>query len=103
MKWKTGGVVLAVCAVGACMWWVKSWGPELVFPGVGSPPEKLWEKRLQLWSTPPLTRHMRIGDPLRIDDAEQEPIEYYFQDNRLVGIETVGKRYEEMMEVTGAR
>ncbi|NLG78907.1 MAG: hypothetical protein GX492_03625 [Firmicutes bacterium] len=46
---------------------------------------------------------MRIGDPLRIDDAEQEPIEYYFQDNRLVGIEIVGKRYEEMMEVTGAR
>lgn len=45
---------------------------------------------------------MRIGDPLTIDGAELESVEYYFQNNRLMGIDIVGKRHEEMMDVARA-
>lgn len=43
MKWKMVGVVLVLCAVGACVWAVQSQKSELVFRGMR------WGIRLKSW------------------------------------------------------
>ncbi len=105
MKWKVAAVVLVVCAVGACVWAAQSKKPEYVFRDMswGDPPERLGQNRLLRVDNPPIAVYMKIGDPLRLNNIELESILYYFENDKLIAVEVIAKRYEALASAAAVK